>query len=545
MVAAGWPWRIALAGLLASEVAIAAQKPLSPKSARNPLDDTFATLVNKTLDDCKVPGLAIAVIDDEEIFAEGYGYATLPDTRATPETLWYGASTTKAFTAATLAHLIDSKQHPSLTAGWQTPISSVLRDDFILQDEWATNHITLEDAVSHRTGMPRHDMSSIRIIDGRSAVPRDIVRSLRHLPTTAEPRVKFQYCNLMFVTLSHVIETLTGKWLGDAIKETIWGPLGMNGTRFSLEDALHAPYHLARGYRWDEDNETYHEVDHMPVTEVSGAGAIFSNVLDYAKWVKSLIHASGPLSEAVHKEIRTPRMISSMPANGLDVQAYALAWERFVYKGHVVYTHGGGMHAFGAGVYWLPEVKFGVVAFGNTALTSNAAEEELIFKLIDDKLGIPDEDRIDQRKKWDKILQESKKNLTQVLDEVYPERPKKALPPTVDITELQGTYHNAGYGNITLRIKDETSVLGERKLLTASRSEFTFPMVLDLHHVSGDWWLMVLDMANNPVVYFRSYAEAEFQFGVDGRPHGLDVQFSPGGLNEGDRDPKVLFTKIV
>jgi len=32
-------------------------------------------------------------------------------------------------------------------------------------------------------------------------------------------------------------------------------------------------------------------------------------------------------------------------------------------------------------------------------LTSNAAEEELIFKLIDDKLGIPDEDRIDQRKK--------------------------------------------------------------------------------------------------------------------------------------------------
>ncbi len=70
MVAAGWPWRIALAGLLASEVTIAAQKPLSPKSARNPLDDTFATLVNKTLDDCKVPGLAIAVIDDEEIFAE-------------------------------------------------------------------------------------------------------------------------------------------------------------------------------------------------------------------------------------------------------------------------------------------------------------------------------------------------------------------------------------------------------------------------------------------------------------------------------------------
>lgn len=246
--------------------------------------------------------------------------------------------------------------------------------------------------------MPRHDMTSLRSVNGRPAVPKDIVRNLRNLPTTAEPRVKFQYCNLMFVTLSHVIETITGKWLGDVLKEKIWGPLGMNSTYFDLDEALAAPNHLARGYYWNEKDEKYHEVRYMPVTEVSGAGAIFSNVLDYAKWVKSLLHKTGPLSESVHEDIRKPRFIAGMPAYGRDVQMYGLAWQRFVYKGHVVYTHSGGMHAFGAQVYWLPEIKYGVVSFANTAGSSNAAEDALVFKLVDEKLGIKEEDRIDPEK---------------------------------------------------------------------------------------------------------------------------------------------------
>lgn len=35
---------------------------------------------------------------------------------------------------------------------------------------------------------------------------------------------------MMFVVASHVVETLTGKWLGDFLRERIWEPLGMNGT---------------------------------------------------------------------------------------------------------------------------------------------------------------------------------------------------------------------------------------------------------------------------------------------------------------------------
>lgn len=325
---------------------------------------------------------------------KGYGIATLPDTPATPETLWYAGSTTKAFTAAVIAHLIDSKKYPALVKGWQTTISSILREDFVLQDEWATNHLTLEDAVAHRTGMPRHDQSASRLVDDdggkRHATVRDVTRNLRNLRLSEEPRVKFQYCNLMYGVLSHVVETVTGRTLGDVMREVIFEPLGMTSTYLSLDDARASPKHLAAGYYWDQDTGMYVLVEDVSVLEHGGAGAIISNAEDYAKWAKCMLLGEAPFSEAVHRDIRTPRIVQQgmSGAGGKDVTTYALGWERVLYHGHLMYSHSGGMMAAGSAVVWLPDDKLGLVAFGNTSITSHAVIDTVLYKLIDDKLGI-------------------------------------------------------------------------------------------------------------------------------------------------------------
>lgn len=230
----------------------------------------------------------------------------------------------------------------------------------------------------------------------RYATPRDIVRNLRHLPMTAEPRIMFQYCNAMYCVLSHVIETLTGKPLGEVMKDLIWEPLGMSSTYFDLEDAQAAPEHLANGYYWDEDKFEFIKSPFMPVKEISGAGAIMSNVQDYAKWVRCLVHQEKPFSEAVHKDIRTPRFLGGVPNFGKDVGLYGIGWDRTSYKGHTMYGHGGGMHAYGCQVYWFPDAKFGVVAFANTCMTSNAVCDVLLYKLIHERLGITKENQSDQ-----------------------------------------------------------------------------------------------------------------------------------------------------
>jgi CubicO group peptidase (beta-lactamase class C family) len=357
----------------------------------------------------------------------------------TPKTLFYCASTSKAFTAAALGIMIGSGNYtnPSVhnqPLAWDTPVHDLIPEDFVLADPWATSHITLEDALSHRTGLPRHDKASThRVVktmtqvtdeeeeDGsitrtttitttrtRNATVRDGTRFLRYLPLNANPRTKWQYCNQMYVAATHVIETLTGgQWLGDLLRDWIWEPLGMRSTYFSLPDALAAPEHMAAGYVWDKTTEQFGTVPFMPVDEIGGAGSVISCVDDYVRWIRSLLREEGPLGKGGHEAVKTPRMIISPlsmlpssssagssggpPYDGPDM--YGLGWEMASYRGHKFWTHAGGMHAYGAEVFFFPDLGFGAVALGNTAGTSNYVELLLIWDLVDDKLGVPKSER--------------------------------------------------------------------------------------------------------------------------------------------------------
>ncbi|TVY52262.1 Protein flp, partial [Lachnellula suecica] len=299
-----------------------------------------------------------------------------------------------------MALLISSSNHSNLGLSWSTPISSLIRDDFVLPDAYSTQHVTLEDALSHRTGMPRHDFSYGGIKpDGTKRGVRDVVRSLRDLPLSAELRTRFQYCNMMFVVVSHVVETLTGMWLGDFLKEKIWEPLEMESTYFSTSAAQAAPEPLAQGYVYHD--EKYEPVPPMDLHIVSGAGSIISNVLDYSKWIRAFLTTSGPLSASDYAALKSPRTLmpsDELPGPYTGPLAYSLGWFTGTYQGYEFFQHSGGMEAFGAEVLIFPALSYGLVSFGNTASTSNAVEMKLLFHLLDEKLGIPHDKRWD----WDK-----------------------------------------------------------------------------------------------------------------------------------------------
>jgi CubicO group peptidase (beta-lactamase class C family) len=213
---------------------------------------------------------------------------------------------------------------------------------------------------------------------------------------TSEPRTTWRYCNLMFMVVSHVLQTLTGQWVGTSLREWIWEPLGMNSTYLSVEEAQTAPEHLADGYYWDYEERAFRWVSFSDLNEASGAGGIVSNVLDYSRWLTCLLSEAGPLSKQGHQAIKTPRMVVPGSGDGFDASlSYALAWNLGTYKGHRVYTHGGGMDAYGTEVYFLPDVGYGVVTMGNTAVTANHVGNILVWKLINDRLGVPEEERHD------------------------------------------------------------------------------------------------------------------------------------------------------
>ncbi|KAH8173799.1 beta-lactamase domain-containing protein [Sarocladium implicatum] len=482
------------------------QHPLSPNrhdasSSRDPFTSDFSAFAKQAMIDWHVAGLAISVVDGNQTY--GYGYSTLPDTPATPETLWYVGSTTKAFTAATIATLIDSGNYSSLSQGWKTKISSLIRDDFVLQDSWATEHITLEDAASHRTGMPRHDSSVRWNPNDPRGIVKETVRNLRNLPMNVEPRTVFQYCNMFFTVLGHVAETLTGQWLGDVMKDLIWAPLGMNSTYFEFSDAIEAGEDVSEGYIWHADKQELKSLPHIENSVMNGAGAIISNVVDYSKWVKCLLDRSSPFSEAVHREMRFPRMVPAFKTIGSDVTSYSLGWFQATVYGKTVYWHSGSTLTHGALVYWFPNDDYGITIFVNTV---SPIRQILLYRLIEERFGIPHAE------------QKLRSNITNVL---FPSRPKTPLPPTLSLQEHAGTYEDVGYGQFTFTVGTHPAS-PDKTTLVAERMDRAWNETVRMEHVSGDYWIWHTYIAGGPTEAVAAF-KTEFKIGTDGTVSGLEV----------------------
>lgn len=71
----------------------------------------------------------------------------------TTDTLFNCASMSKAFTAAAISLLVDdNEKYPDVQ--WNAPVSTLIRDDFALSDHRYTECVTIEDILSHRSGLP-------------------------------------------------------------------------------------------------------------------------------------------------------------------------------------------------------------------------------------------------------------------------------------------------------------------------------------------------------------------------------------------------------
>ncbi|THZ34575.1 beta-lactamase family protein [Aureobasidium pullulans] len=120
--------------------------------------------INNLMKDFHVPGLAIAIIDGSEIRSRAFGNACLdPPTPCTPDTIFDIASCSKALTSLAVALLVENEHEFSTKVQWDSLMSSLLPDDFVLPTAEATNMVTVEDVLSHRTGLPSHDLSILSI----------------------------------------------------------------------------------------------------------------------------------------------------------------------------------------------------------------------------------------------------------------------------------------------------------------------------------------------------------------------------------------------
>src|SRR5258706_10716220 len=142
--------------------------------------DGFDAFAEKTLKDWKCVGFAIAVIQDGKVtFAKGYGVrdqkSNLP---VTTKTLFAIGSSTKSFTVTSLGVLVDEGK-----LDWDKPVREYL-PEFKMFDPFASEHMTPRDLVTHRSGLPRHDMMWYNSAHTR----QEMVERLRYLEPSKDFR---------------------------------------------------------------------------------------------------------------------------------------------------------------------------------------------------------------------------------------------------------------------------------------------------------------------------------------------------------------------
>ncbi|KAK6221273.1 penicillin-binding [Colletotrichum tabaci] len=493
------------------------------------------------------PGLAVAIVDGDKTWAKGYGFAVLNNsTPVTPHTLFYTGSTTKSFTAAALSLLVDdAAANSSLYAGltWQTPVSSILRDDFVLSDDWATAHVTLEDALSHRTGYPRHDLASAR-------TARDTVRLLRHLPLAAEPRTRFLYSNKMYAAAGYLVEVLTGTRLGAFLRDRLWAPMGMDETFFSLAEARRSGLVLASEYYYDSVRGRHVELPHEPSSGEEGAGSVVSTVLDYAKYLRVMVDEAAPLSAAGHRELKTPRnfVVPSSKPPYTGPMTYAFGWNTAVFEGEQVYFHTGAVTMFIAAMMMIPSKKVAVAVFTNS---DNRVPHVVAHHVLWEHLGVPKHKRFDLNKQLKSEIADQLEYLQNCAKSIYPSLPDPPYLPTLPIADHIGSFFDPGYGTLTVDLhcaaddddNDDSKVCGLRVLGVGGEGFAYLQPTVYLEPMSGNYWLgrgyVGGDVAKE--VGVPSFC-VPVEFRVD--VHGTVTHLGIGVRLEGDDGPLTWFERV-
>tara|TARA_R110002073_G_scaffold56835_9_gene144454 strand:+ start:6557 stop:8047 length:1491 start_codon:yes stop_codon:yes gene_type:complete len=438
------------------------------------------------------PGLAVTVVKDGEIiFKKGYGVRTLEtDNNVDEHTLFVCASTTKAFTAAGLAMLVDDGK-----IKWDDHVINYL-PDFQLYDPYITRELTIRDLLTHRSGLGNTDyLWSWMTISGDSALYK-----MREVKPTYSLRSSFIYQNLMYLAAGKVIEKVNRQSWESFLKERIYNPLGMHET-FATYEMVKEKENKADAHMTFE-GETI-KIDQLVADEIGPAGSMWSSINDMGKWIQFLlnngIHEGDTLiSSKNFKELFKPQQIipenEFYPTQKLTKPhwtTYGLGWFQHDYKGKMVQFHTGSLPGMVAIAGLIPEENIGVYVMGNLDhVELRHAIMYAVFDLfIDGKIT----------RDWST---EFKELYTQKIETEKPIRITNTKP-SLSIDKILGTYKHLHYGTVEITKTKNGIQFNLNNTVKGTMSHWHY----DTYQIGFD-----LKMYSKAMVNFRLNAEGEIGY---------------------------------
>lgn len=435
-------------GVLGAGLGLNSRVFAAPNIARAPKIDwrLIEAQIEKTRLDWRAPGLAVAIVQNgETIFAKGFGVRNI-DTGAAvnADTMFNVGSTTKAFTSAGVAMLVDQKK-----LAWDVPVREYLPKFRMGQgDDYAS--VCLRDMLSHRTGLARHDLIWY---NNKNMTRTELLARLPYLDTFAPLRSQYQYNNHMFILGGHALETVAGVSWEEYTKAQIFTPLSMRRSNTSFEEMM-ADSNYAHGHRL-RDRTIQYSIPIRVEDKIGPAGAINSCVNDYANWIalqlgRGSIKDTRLFSRAQSDEMWEPLVgsggVPSSPELGRGF--YGLGWRIDTYRGMTRVAHGGNLNGFASRVTLIPEKNIGIVAFTN--LGASPLPGHVSLDVIDRILGL-------EPANWSaRNLARRDANEARAQNAATAAGPRHIAntKPSRELSQYTGRYNHKGYGEMFISIVD-------------------------------------------------------------------------------------------
>jgi CubicO group peptidase (beta-lactamase class C family) len=457
------------------------------------------SLVHDALRAWQVPGVAVAIIrDDEVVYLKGHGVKELgKKDPVTPDTLFPIASCTKGFTTTAMAMLVDEGK-----MSWDDPVRKHV-DYFHLADPLADANVTLRDLVTHRTGVRGHELLWYR----SPWTQEEIIRKIGLVKLDRPFRSSFQYQTTMFTTAGHAVASAAKMPWAEFVQKRILDPLEMTATTLTTSDVEKTPDHATPHRRNPLGNPEPIAWYRIDVPEP--AGSVNSTARDLARWVRFQLgdgtwNGKRLVSAASFAEPHLPQNIIRMEGqpkaqNPETLQmSYGMGWVIQDYRGHLLIGHAGAIDGFRAHLALLPRDRLGIVLLNN--LHETRMNQALSNSLIDLLLGLGKRD-------WNTFHLALLKQDMEAAQARFREREAKrhhGTKPSRELTAYVGTYEEPAYGTAEITLEEGT--------LVWKWSTFRCP----LRHFHYDTFTIDNDLLHG--------AQAQFTLGPDGEIAALHVE---------------------
>lgn len=401
--------------------------------------------IKEHLERWHTPGLAIAIVKEGKVlYTQGFGKRSLEhDLDVTPETRFAIGSCTKAFTTSAMALLVDEGK-----LDWDRPVKEYL-PYFKLYDSYASEHVTLRDLVTHRTGLPRHEL-----LWYTSALSREeLVKRLQYLPPNKSFRQGWQYQNLMYIAAGHLVEVVAGQSWESFVQQRLFAPLGMTSSVFDAESAREAENYASPYRQVGEDLEKMQWYSNWQT--LGPAGSIHTNVIDMSKWIlfhlqQGVYDGQRLISQKQMQEMHSPQVFKpeERKYKELFYDSYALGWSVNTYRGETLVRHGGNIDGFSSLTAFMPEKQLGLVVLTNH--NSGPVQSLVAYYVLDCLLELETVD-------WHtRFKQEYRLSATEKEQHLTAHRAAQVVDthPSHGLEAYTGIFEHPGFGYISITQED-------------------------------------------------------------------------------------------